>query len=176
MKLSFPLKIRSYSWLTWPITYRHLREFLCPIGYCTHWIANFTGPAAASSKFMKADTPEPLHYIYSPENGFYNLKDSPVIINLSFHLYIETSFAEWNLTRKWTSETRCLLYLHIDFMAKACPPVCTQRQQVKVDRGLAELVLGSPLTPMVCLTIQTLLLTENTEPFSVSRLTFFEIL
>lgn len=125
---------------------------------------------------MKADTPEPLHYIDSPENGFYNLKDSPVIINLSFHLYIETSFAELILTRKWTSETCCLLYLHIDFTAKACPPVCTQRQQVKVNRGFAELVLVSPLTPMAPLTIQTVLLTENTESFSVSTLTSFEIL
>lgn len=71
---------------------------------------------------MEADIPETLHYTDSLENGFYNLKDSPVIINLSFYLYIETSFADSNLTRKWTSEAHCLLYLHIDFMTKVCPP------------------------------------------------------
>lgn len=94
---------------------RHLREFLHPMGYCTHWVASFTGPAAASSELMKANTSEPLHYIDPPESGFYNLKDSTVIINLSSHLYIETSFAEWNLTRKWTLEACCSLYLHMDF-------------------------------------------------------------
>lgn len=99
-----------------------------------------------------------------------------MIVNLSFYLYIETSFADSNLTRKWTSETCCLLYLNMDFTAKARPPVCAQRQQVKVHRGLAELVLGSPLNRRVPHTTQTFLFMGNTGPFSVSRRTPFEIL
>lgn len=62
------------------------------MGYCRHWIPNFPGLAAPSSELMKADTPEPPHDTDTPESGFYNLRDSPVIVSLSFSSHTETSF------------------------------------------------------------------------------------
>lgn len=109
---------------------------------------------------MRADTPEPLHYTESPENGFYNLKDSPMIINLSSYLYIDTSFADSKLTRKWNQ--RPIAYYISTLIPQQklvllpCTLVAAQGQQ-----GPADLVLGSPLNPMVPHTIQTFLSTET---------------
>lgn len=85
IKSLFPLRWEPVPDFRGQLTKDSLEDFLVPkdigdIGFLT-----FFGPAVLSYKLMKTDTPEPLYYTDSLKNGFYNLKDSPIIINLFVH-------------------------------------------------------------------------------------------
>lgn len=102
---------------------------------------------------MKADTLEPLHYKDSPENGFYSLKDSPVIINLSsdhksFLLFVHgDKLFGFYLNKKTHSGGLWLLIIPHWFHDKSLPSLFAQSSSSssRSTEGPADLVLGSPL-------------------------------
>ena len=159
---------------------------------CRGWTTSFWNSIEEKNHLVLVQidfpVPEPLSGIDSPralcnfKNAFQKLLCfySPITIDLSFCLYTKdpkTSFEGSNSTAQWVSNTHHLNSLSFYPTPKAYPLcLCSVATAAKLTAASTDLVLRSPLNLMVLHVMQILLFIENTQCFSVSRLTFYEIL